>query len=634
MSLLNLRKFKAQRLTAAQQRTLARLAARTRSDALEMISRGGSGHPGGALSSLDIYLLLWLCADVAPDATQAPGRDRIVVSHGHTSAGLYATLGNLGYFPLADVLAQFRQAGTPYEGHPNSALPGVEWGSGALGQGLSVGCGFALASRLERTPFHVYVVMGDGEQQKGQIAEARTFAAAHGLGNLTAIVDCNQLQATGAVADVMPQQLADLYRASGWDVLRAKGHDFDDLYRKLRGCRATSKPTVILADTIMGKGVSFMEHKYRFHGAVLSAAEQQQALAELGKTAQAFARRGAVVRTHKRKPVQPVETTIHPGARIVYPAGKVADVRAAWGNAITDLVARNKSPLAVLDCDLGPSVKTDAVRDKFPARFVQCGIQEHHTATLAAALSRAGVLTFWADFGVFALDEVYSQLRMADMNHTSMKIIATHCGLDVGADGKTHQCIDYIGLTAHLMNFKLIVPADANQMDAAVRYVATTPGNFIIACGRSAWPVIEAQKGQPYFGTKYTFQYGQVDWLATGRNGVILATGAMVHKALETRQLLSEKGVQVGVVNIACPHEIDRQMLRRAARTGRIFVFEDHHRKTGLGVSVAAACAEQGLHCAVRCLGIGRYGGSGQPGELYAEQGLDPRYFVKTIENS
>ncbi len=626
-----LKGFAAPRLTAGQRAPLEQMALNLRRDVLMMTSQAGSGHVGGAFSSLDILLLLYCCADVTPQSAGDPSRDRIVVSHGHISAALYACLGRAGFFAIAEAVARFRRAGSPFEGHPNTELPGVEWGSGALGQGLSAGCGFALAARLTKTPFHVYVVMGDGEQQKGQITEARAFAAARGLGNLTAIVDCNRLQATGSVADIMPQRLAELYRASGWEVRRACGHDFADLYEKLRASRSSAQPSVILAETVMGKGVSFMEHNYRYHGTVLSAAEMKEALTELGEPEGGHAVPFEAVRQTRNAKAQPVEFATAPGARIVYPSGKLVDLRAAWGNAITDIIKRSKGPIAVLDCDLGPSVKTDAVRDKFPARFMQCGIQEHHTATMAAALSRAGVLTFWADFGVFALDEVYSQLRIADMNHTSVKIIATHCGLDAGADGKTHQCIDYIGLTANLMNFKLIVPADANQMDAAVRYVATTPGNFIIACGRSAWPVIEAGDGGPFFGAKYAFNYGQTDWLASGRDGLIISTGAMVHKAMETRSLLAEKGLHVGVVNIPCPHELDQRMLRKAAATGHIFVFEDHHRGTGLGVSVAAACNEEELRCTVRRLGIRRYGGSGHPDELYEMQGFVPQQCANVI---
>ena len=333
-----IRRFAAQRLTAANGATLERMARVLRRDVLMMTAQAGSGHVGGAFSSLDILLLLACCADVTPKSAGDPAGDRIVVSHGHVSAALYACLGRAGFFPIEEAVARYRRAGSPFEGHPNSALPGVEWGSGALGQGLSAGCGFALASRMTRTPFHVYVVMGDGEQQKGQIAEARAFAAARGLSNLTAIVDCNRLQATGSVADVMPQRLAELYRAGGWEVLRARGHDFADLYLKLRACRSSANPTVILAETVMGKGVSFMENDYRYHGAVLSDAEMEKALAEIGEPDGGYSVPAETVRRTKRSVARPAETAAAPGARVVYPAGKMVDLRTAWGRAITDIV--------------------------------------------------------------------------------------------------------------------------------------------------------------------------------------------------------------------------------------------------------------------------------------------------------
>jgi transketolase len=621
-----LRRFAAPALTAEHRERLADAARRLRRDILVMTTRAGSGHVGGALSSIDILLVLYAAADIAPESADDPARDRIVVSHGHVSAAVYACLGLAGFLDPADALAGFRRAGSPFEGHPGASVPGIEWASGALGQGLSVGCGFALASRFAAVPWHVYVVMGDGEQQKGQIAEARAFAAARGLSNLTAIVDCNRLQATGAVADIMPQRLEALYAASGWAVCRADGHDPADLYAKLRACRSADRPGVILADTVMGKGVSFIEHRVACHGAPLAPADLDRALVELGLPAEdpsagppAADRRPP---TPRSPAAPPPETRIALGPPARHPAGRTVDLRAAWGNAIADLVKRNAGSIAVLDCDLGPSVKTDAVRDARPERFIQCGIQEHHAASMAAALSRAGVLAFWADFGVFALDEVYSQLRMADMNRASVKIIATHCGLDVGADGKTHQCIDYIGLAASLMTFRLIIPADANQMDAAVRYVATTPGNFIVACGRSPWPVIAAPDGRPFFGEAYAFVYGAPDWLAAGEDGVIVTCGAMAHRALAARPLLEAQGIRAGVLNVSCPLALDLDALRGAARTGYLLVYEDHHRATGLGARVASACADLGLACRVRTLGISAYGGSGAPEELYARQGL------------
>ncbi|MBM4094801.1 MAG: transketolase, partial [Planctomycetes bacterium] len=348
-------------MESAQRRVIEGLATQARMDALNMITRAGSGHPGGALSSMDLYATLWLCAHAAPGDECATNRDYIVVSHGHTAAGVYAILGNLGFFDLEDCRRGFRTADGVFEGHPCARVPGVQWCSGSLGQGLSVGCGFALGLRQRGLPGRVFVVMGDGEQAKGQIAEARDLAAKYHLGNLLAIVDCNGLQASGAVEEILPLDLAAMYSAAGWRVIHADGHDPVDLYRALRpGTDASPQPTVVLARTIMGKGVSFLEGRFESHGRVLKDEECATALAELRPLAETnpwqVPKRAALA-----KPAQPIELTVNAGKPLVYQAGKSVDCRTAVGAALLSLAAANQSrPGAapvVLDCDLMDSLR-------------------------------------------------------------------------------------------------------------------------------------------------------------------------------------------------------------------------------------------------------------------------------------
>ncbi|MCL2462128.1 MAG: thiamine pyrophosphate-dependent enzyme [Defluviitaleaceae bacterium] len=249
--------------------SLPHLALRARRDVLRMTTSAGSGHPGGSLSSLDIYILLLA---IKTDA------DTLVVSHGHTAAGLYAALARFGYIDGEAAVQGFRRMGSPFEGHPSLDVPGVAWCSGALGQGLSVGCGYALAAQKLQTGGHVYVVMGDGEQAKGQLCEAREFAVAHRLSNLTAIVDCNGLQASGSLDEVLHQDIAAKHEAAGWAALEADGHEFDALYDALRTLRQAGKPGVLLAHTVMGKGVPGHENDYTFHGNPLKPAELEAIL--------------------------------------------------------------------------------------------------------------------------------------------------------------------------------------------------------------------------------------------------------------------------------------------------------------------------------------------------------------------
>lgn len=633
MPFATLRQFQTDTLTERQVALLAALAGSARADALEMITAAGSGHPGGALSSLDLYLMLWLCAAVTPSSLAAPARDRLVVSHGHTVAALYAVLGNLGYFAIEDCTAQFRRDGGIFEGHPSLAVPGVEWCSGSLGQGLSVGAGFALAARMRRLVYQVFVVMGDGEQAKGQLQEAREFAVHYGLGNLTAIIDCNGLQASGALQEIMPQAIAEKYRAAGWHVRDIDGHDYQEIYRALRDSYADGdQPTAILARTIMGKGVASIEHQHEYHGKPL-AREQLRAVMPVLRSAGAPTY--AVAEDAVSAQPDPIEIHVLPGTPRVYPVEKPVECRTAFGEALRDLAVANagnpKVVIAAVDCDLLESVRLNTFANAFPDRLIECGIQEHNAATVAAALSKAGVLTFFADFGVFGIDETYGQHRMSDVNHAALKLICTHCGLDVGEDGKTHQCVDALSLLLNLWGFKIVIPADANQTDRMIRYAATTPDNIAVLMGRSALPVLTDERGKIFYGTDRHFAYGDADWVRRGEHGTIVTYGSMVWRAVQAHEWLTAQGWQVGVLNLCCPAQLDDDALRHAAATGLIITYEDHNIRTGIGSLVGAFLAEQRLPCRFRRLGITRYGQSASPAYQYQSQGLDEHSLARTL---
>lgn len=627
--------FEKNELSERQLNDLAGFARRVRGDILKMTTSAGSGHPGGALSSADIYTVLWHCANIRPDNHDDPGRDMVFASHGHTAAAVYAVMGRLGFYDISEIHSSFRQLETSFDGHPNHRLPGVEWCSGSLGQGLSVAVGFALAGRFHGKDRHVFVVSGDGEQQKGQMTEAAELAVKLGLVNITLVVDYNGLQASGATKDVMPNRLDRRFEAAGWKVHEVDGHDVAALYRVLRQARSDkSAPTVILARTVMGKGVSFIEDRFEFHGAVLKDEQYRAALAELGVRDDEITH-NKVSRTLSRSEISPVELKVKYGNPIEYAPGKEMDNRSAFGAAILDIVKANSGedgvPVAVLDCDLAPCVRTQGVADGVPSSFIQCGIQEHNATTVGGALARAGVLTFFAEFGVFGLDETYGQHRIIDLNEAGFKQVCTHCGLDVGEDGKTHQCIDYISLASNLLSYKLILPADANQTDRALRYAATTPGNFIIAMGRSKLPVLSDAEGRLMYPSDYRYDYGKADWLARGKDGVVVSHGTMVHRAMQARSILSGRGVDIGVLNISSPLQLDAEAVAEAAGTGLIVCYEDHNVRSGLGALLGAHLAETGQGCVYRRMGIESHGSSGTPEDQYRQHGLDAESLVSVV---
>lgn len=626
------RRFEPEFLQPEAIEALHALGRKTRADVLRMTTLAASGHPGGSMSSMEMYLLLWALADVDPAAPHRPDRDRIVVSHGHTSPGVYSVLGNLGFFDVEDAVAHFRQAGSPWEGHVERCVPGVEWSTGNLGQGLSAGCGMALAARVRKTPFHVFVVMGDGEQQKGQISEARRFAVKYGLSNLTCLVDRNHLQISGKTESVMPQNVEENFRSDGWKVVSVDGHDLQALYAAIReAVRGGGRCTAIVAETVMGKGVPFMENDEKWHGQALSEEQCRQALEILGQPGDLERYRERRARGTKHlagahlPEFRPVMDT---GAPVVYAPGRATDNRSAWGRALEDIAKANagredSTPLALFDCDLAVSVKTAGFAQAAPDRFFQTGIMEHHAAVAAGALSCQDVQVFWSDFGVFGVDETYNQQRLNDINEANLKVVCTHVGLDVGEDGKTHQCIDYVGALANLFHFKVVIPADPNQTDRVVRWAAAQPGNLFVGMGRSKLnPVVDAE-GEPFFGADYVFEYGRADLLRNGPDAVVAAMGSAVPRALKAAELLAGEGLRVTVLNISCPLAVDEGTLSCIQSIGRLVTVEDHNVRTGLGASIARRLVETGRHARVILLGVKDYAASGVPDDVMRLQEMD-----------
>ena len=622
-----------------------------RAEILKMTTIAGSGHLGGGLSVIDIYLLLWLCSNISIQNINKPDRDRIIISNGHTAAAMYVALGINGFFDLQEAVFTFRKDRSIFEGHPTIEVPGVEWTSGNLGQGLSVSCGFAIASKKLNYKNHIFVVMGDGEQQKGQIIEAMRFANKYSFGNLIAIVDHNNLQACGKIDEIMPFNIIQSYKNSNWEVYEINGHSYKELYKVLRYCYFNTKnPKVIVASTVMGKGVGFIENQYEYHGKTLPLEKYNEAISRLNlnpsiqkeyfldenllkKQIKTNDLKINYIRNKLKGETECIENKIKTGRPHIYPVGENIENRQAFGQALLELGTSNSlddgdPPIMVLDCDLTYSVRTDKFAKAFPNCFIQGGITEHNIATIAGAISKSGILCFWADFGVFGIDEVYNQMRMNDINYTSLKLICTHIGVDVGKDGKTHHCIDYISLISNLFNFKVIIPADANQTDHVIRYIALHHGNFLVALNRSKLPII-SKNMKPFFGKKYKFFHGKEDWIVNGRDGTIISYGSMLHRALEASHiLLKEKNYRVGVLNISCPLALDKEKIEKAAETGIIMVYEDHNIKTGLGNILGTYLIQNNLTCKFRKMGISNYGITGDPDSQYDYQKLSVPFLI------
>ncbi len=624
------KRFEDEKLSEEKVAKLKELGRLCRGDILKMTTVAKSGHPGGSMSSIDIYLTVFSNAAVDPKDPFNPQRDRIVVSHGHTSPGVYSALGRLGFLDIDDVIAGFRLAKSPYEGHVTRGIPGIEWSTGNLGQGLSAACGMALAAKIRGEDYHVFALMSDAEQAKGQVGEARRFAKKYGLSNITVIIDYNDAQISGHMRNVMYVNIKGEYEAAGWRVIETDGHDYSQIYNAVRYALVNNDvPTAILARTIMGKGVSFMEDDVTYHGKPLSVDECDRALKELGlenDLEKYIEKRKQFDKPHFEVPTYDVK--VDTGESRIYDVSQSVANRDAFGRALADIVFFNEkkkgnTPVAILDCDLKPSTKTNMAESVAPQSFYQVGIQEHNAATIAGALSAQGVVTFFSDFGVFGIDETYNQQRLNDINHTNVKLIVTHVGTDVGEDGKTHHCVDYTGALRNLYHFNLVVPQDANQTDKVIRYIAKVYGNYAVAIGRSKIPIIRKKNGEAFFDENYKFEYGECDLFRKGEEVTIFSYGQTAHIAVKAADELEKEGIKVSVIGVPCPFELPK-WIGEYITSKHIITFEDHNVHTGLAASISEFITDNGTYPKTfDKIGLTDYTRSGTAKMLYEMEGLD-----------
>jgi len=614
-------------LTPEKFNEIADISRKSRADILAMTNLAGSGHPGGSLSSIDIYTLLYHTIDM--------DTDRVVISHGHTSPAVYSSLARRGLFDPKEVIKGFRRVGSIFEGHVEPTVPGVPWASGNLGQGLSVACGLAIASRVKNLEMDCFVVMGDGEQQKGQISEARRFIRKYNLNNITVIIDNNMLQISGNRLDVMPQDIRAEFESAGFVCVEIDGHDLYQIHSSLKMASGDkTAPYVILARTTMGKGLSFIENKEKYHGCPLNNDEMAMALTEIDldwPLEELRALRNELIDEEHIRSSWPFPR-ISPGEAHLYEKDVLTDNRSAMGNALLDVARKNPSaPFAVFDCDLAGSVKTDAFAGAFPDKFFQSGIMEHHTAVMAGAASSQGVVSVFADFGIFGIDETYNQQRLNAINEAHLKLMCTHLGVDVGEDGKTHQCIDYLGLMRNLEGFSAIIPLDPNETDLATRWALTQPGNCMIGVGRSKTPVITDIDGNVFFKGK-TFTYGTAHHLRTGSRATMFVLGAMSFQAVKAWEILMSEGIDIEIVGISCPFAVDIREVAQAAHAGPVFVIEDHLSISGLAAQIAYISATNSIAMELIPMGITGFPPSGPSDKCLNCFGLLPEDLVKKVK--
>ena len=597
---------------------LKELACRMRALDVVSIHAAGSGHPGGTLSVMDIAAVLFLDeARYDPRDPGWQGRDRIFFSAGHKAPAIYVSLVQAGLYSEEEAVT-LRKLGSPFQGHPHAPnLRGLEVSSGSLGQGLGIAVGCALAGCMSGADFRVYCVLGDGEQQEGSVWEAVMAAGHHRLDTLCAIVDRNRLQIDGPVSTVMSvEPLADKYRSFGWNVLEVDGHDIDKLQKAFAAARASKgKPTVILADTVKGKGVSFMENQAGWHGVPTSGQEQlEKALSDIGCAAYT----GEHVR-HLLDAAEAYQKRVDAELGDELPRFSRAygwnardelkvemlPTRTGFGTCLSKI--GDDPRIVTVHADISASISIADFEKGHPerkSRVVSVGIAEQNMMSVAAGLALEGRIPVAGTYGVFAAGRPWDQIRTTICyDNLNVKIAGAHGGISVGQDGATHQALEEISLMSVLPNMRVVVPCDALETERLCRIsILDLTGPVYMRYAREATPVVTTENTPLRFGEANIIRYrGNRGTFIRGFDVTpsseypdehedisIVACGPIVCEAMRAALILKEEfGLESRILNMHTVKPLDGDALGRACRETAAILTCEEHQKGGFGNIIA-----------------------------------------------
>jgi transketolase len=601
---------------------LRELGQQLRVDSIRSSDAGGSGHPTSSMSAADLMAVLLanhLHYDF--DNPQDPRNDHLIFSKGHASPLYYSMLKAAGAI-TDDELLTFRRLGSRLEGHPTPVLPWVDVATGSLGQGLPIGVGVALAGkRLEHLPYRIWVLCGDSEMAEGSMWEAFEHAAFYELSHLTAIIDVNRL---GQTRQTMHGWDLDSYAnralAFGWHAIEIDGHDvtaIDDAMTE--AARATDKPTVIVAKTVKGKGVSEVENLEGKHGKPLS--DPAKAIAELG------GERNLTV--HVAKPRgNDTPRHIDPGHNVDWPRwgpdDKVA-TRLAYGEALAALGAE-RADVVALDGEVSNSTYSELFAKAHPDRYFEMFIAEQQLVAAAVGLQVRHFRPFASTFAAF-FTRAYDFVRMAAISRAHICLVGSHAGVSIGEDGPSQMALEDLASFRAVHSSIVLYPSDPNQAAALVRLMADHPGIAYMRTTRGATPTIYRPGDHFEIGGSRVLRSSDDDQVT------LVGAGITLHEALKAADTLAEQGLAARVIDLYSVKPVDGETLRQAAAdTGAIVTVEDHWPEGGLGDAVLGALEEvEGVR--VRKLAVHIMPGSAKPAELLHEAGIDADAIVSAARD-
>ena len=620
---------------------LTELAKLIRYYSLVSTTAAGSGHPTSSLSAADLMAVLMFNGFFRTDLDNHEyiNNDRLIFSKGHASPLFYSIYAAAGKVSEEEMLT-LRKFGSRLEGHPTMMFPYTEVPTGSLGQGLSVGVGMALNAKLDKLPYRTWVLLGDSEMAEGSVWEAMACASHYKLNNLVAILDVNRL---GQRGETMYGHHTEVYEAKakafGWETIVIDGHNYEEIavayatainQKNNKSKNQSERPTMIIAKTLKGKGVSFIEDKDGWHGKALSKEELVLALKELGevnKTVKGEVVKPEVVETKNEELRMNIQ---YPISNIQYPTDKPVATRKAFGNALLNIYAEFPN-MVVLDAEVSNSTYTEFFKKAHPERFFEMYIAEQNMVGVATGLDRRGKLVFASTFAAF-FARAFDQIRMSQYAESNIKFIQSHAGVSIGEDGASQMALEDLAMFRSLLNIVVLYPCDAISEEKLVVAAARHKGNVYIRNTRKETPILYSPTEEFPIGGSKTVRSSDSDVVT------VIGAGVTLFEVLKAYDELQKEGINIRVVDLYSIKPLDSAMLAKAAQeTKAIITVEDHYAEGGLGEATATAVAELRMkneECRILVirLAVRKMPKSGKPEELLAYEEIDAKAIVKKVK--
>jgi transketolase len=603
--------------------TLTKLATRVRYDILHMTTEAGSGHPTSSLSATDLLTGLFFGGTFRFDLNhpQNPCNDRIIFSKGHASPLFYALYAAAGVLSQEELLT-YRRMGSPLEGHPTPRFAYAEAATGSLGQGLGIGVGIAMNGRyVDKLLYNTYVLMGDSEVAEGSVWEAAELASHYQLDNLVGILDVNRLGQRGeTMLDWELETYEARFAAFGWHtIVLEDGHNIDAVqaaYGEID--HACGRPTVLIARTIKGKGVSFLENQDGWHGKTLNREQFDRAVLELGPVDLNL--HGTI-----EPPVEAVPAVWAPVPVDQPVSAKTLSPREAYGRALVD-IAPTHPGMVVLDAEVSNSTFAITFRDAYPERFFEMYIAEQNMISAALGFSTRGKIPFVSTFAAF-FSRAFDQIRMAQyaLDRANIKFVGSHVGVSIGPDGPSQMGLEDIALFRTLVGSVVLYPADDTTTAALVRQMADHHGICYMRTTRQELPRLYKTGEEFPIGGSKTLRHSDDDRVT------LVGAGITLHEALKAADTLAAADIHARVIDLYSVKPLDLVTLHKAAaETAAIITIEDHYAEGGIGEAVAAALSD--VATPVFSLAVRKLPMSGKPEELLAYEDIDAAAIVRRVQ--